>query len=341
LALLPTAIVESSKAYVIKRRKEMLAQDFQAANEDTSPAFRYFVTSRGGVDALQRQVEEYMTQGFWLPLSVLLALNAAGLAIATEYVHEAPGSAYGSVVYTFLGAYLFNLGVIIRRLSLSDLNAQMLWGSVNRLVLATGLCLALKNVPVLVGQPQLFFAIGFLSNLFLEALLNSAEKIASIRRTKRSDGMSLQMVRGIDFWKAHRLEEEGIEDVQNLATADVLELAVRTHYNLLTLLDWIDQAILICRFRAKTCKLEQAGLNISAVDLAWSSPRYRGDRFVAEGIAKTLGLELEFVIAQMDSLYEDQSVRNLWVLWQTRPGYKTLPKSGRAPGPQGSDLDLP
>lgn len=51
--------------------------------------------------------------------------------------------------------------------------------------------------------------------------------------------------------------------------ADILNLAVKTHYPLRTLIDWIDQAILIQRFPSKIPALRDAGLSVSAVDLAW------------------------------------------------------------------------
>src|SRR4051812_5410570 len=107
LTFLPSAIVWASKDYLIKRRKQMLAQDFQAANEDSSQAFQYFVKSRGGVAGLQDQIHQYMSDGLTLPLFVLLALNAAGFTVAVESIRTPANSAYAHVAYAFIGAYLF------------------------------------------------------------------------------------------------------------------------------------------------------------------------------------------------------------------------------------------
>jgi len=325
IAVLPTAIVFFAKPHIIERRKEMLATDFRTRNVNEPTAFDQYVTSRGGIEALQRQVQDYMGQDLWLHLATLLILNSSGLALSIHYFQTRNVPEYLPVIYAFMGAYLLNFGVIIRRISLADLNAQMLRSAVSRLLLATGLSIVLQLVPGAARGPEIFFAVGFLSNLFLSALLNSAQKLAKIRVPKRNDGMSLQMVRGIDFWKEYRLEEEGIEDVQNLATADALDLAVQTHYNLSTLVDWIDQALVILRFRDRVRKLEDAGFSISAIDLAWSSPLYTGTTVVAEEIARTLTMNPIFVIAQLNSLYEDQHVRNLWILWQTRAGFNESP----------------
>jgi len=55
-------------------------------------------------------------------------------------------------------------------------------------------------------------------------------------------------------------QEEGIENVENLASADVVALAVRTHYNLRTLVDWIDKAILLDDWERKHAPRRRKGL---------------------------------------------------------------------------------
>src|SRR5262245_21145149 len=117
LTLLPTLVCWFSRNHVVARRKQMLEQDFNATNSNSDPAFKFFVDSRGGVEALKCQVQEYMTQGLWLPLLVLLALNTAGFATAESYVRgvhlfQFGASTFGPLVFTFFGAYVFNLGAI-------------------------------------------------------------------------------------------------------------------------------------------------------------------------------------------------------------------------------------
>ena len=86
------------------------------------------------------------------------------------------------------------------------------------------------------------------------------------------------MVKGINMWKEYRLEEEGIENVQNLATADVTELTVRTHYNFRTLVDWIDQAILLTRLTGEQVKaLASQATAVSAIEFAAASPNATGN----------------------------------------------------------------
>ena len=120
----------------------------------------------------------------------------------------------------------------------------------------------------------------------------------------------------MDLWKEYRLQEEGIESVQNLATADVIELAVKTHYNLRTLVDWIDQAILIARLRTRVDKLTDATIAVSAIEFAWRSPYNNGDKAVLVSIANICGIDPEILIDMTNALYQDDYLRTLWQLWQ-------------------------
>jgi hypothetical protein len=49
---------------------------------------------------------------------------------------------------------------------------------------------------------------------------------------------------GLTIWHEARLEEEDIENVPNMATADVVDLMLHTQIPAERLLDWVDQAIL-------------------------------------------------------------------------------------------------
>lgn len=84
-----------------------------------------------------------------------------------------------------------------------------------------------------------------------------------------------------------------------------------------TLIDWIDQAILIQRFPDKVSDLRGAGYTISAVDFAWMSPsNNKGSKDLATMVADTLQLNPEVIAVAMDNLFQDSYVRILWSLWQ-------------------------
>jgi hypothetical protein len=57
-----------------------------------------------------------------------------------------------------------------------------------------------------------------------------------------SGGISTEIIEGIDFSKRIRLEENNINDVQNLATANPIMLYVETPFTFMECFDWIAQA---------------------------------------------------------------------------------------------------
>jgi hypothetical protein len=103
--------------------------------------------------------------------------------------------------------------------------------------------------------------------------------------------------------------------------ADVLELAIKTHYSLRTLIDWIDQAVLIARLTSNQVNsLAERAIAISAIEMVAASPSATRDISVAKALAKVFktdeGEEPIMMSYTMDRLYEDQQVRDLWELWQ-------------------------
>src|SRR5215469_1447347 len=222
------------------------------------------------------------------------------------------------LLYAFIGVFVFNLGTMIRRLYLADISEQVFWGGVNRLLLSMGLALVIMKSGFQNWGAEFYFSIGFLANIVLNWLLENALKLLNVTQP-RQDELPLQMVRGINLWKAYRLEEEGIDNVQNLATADVVDLVVRTHYSARTLIDWIDQSIVLSRLTSDQVKiLTSQGMAISAVELATAAPENtNGDRTFANTLASKLNVDPVLMAATLDRLYEDEYVRSLWEMWQS------------------------
>jgi hypothetical protein len=59
----------------------------------------------------------------------------------------------------------------------------------------------------------------------------------------------------LNIWYESRLVEEGIEDMQNLATADIVNLMLYTRVPVERLIDWIDQSHLY--LRVKVCNRDE------------------------------------------------------------------------------------
>jgi len=59
-----------------------------------------------------------------------------------------------------------------------------------------------------------------------------------------ADQAHLTRLEGIDSWTEARLAEEGVDNVQALATAPLHRLVLRTHFTTQRVVDWVDQALL-------------------------------------------------------------------------------------------------
>lgn len=369
LACLPLLMAAFFLAFTLPRKIVSVKQDlsklmYPAANRDASGT-----ETRGnsrpeaiipqGTQPNQRpgsskiaseyEIDQLVIQFFgkWtlsLPALLLTFFYSAGFELCDAYlnVHFNSGNPWFfsrslidaslSLLYAFSGVYLFNLGTIVRRLYLGDLNEQVFWGAINRLWLSMGLALVFLKIPVPQGgQSYIFFGIGFLANTFLDWVLGKCLEFLN-RGKPKSDDLPLQMVKGINIWKEYRLEEEGIENVQNLATADVTELTVRTHYNFRTLIDWIDQALLLTRLTTDQIKIlgEQATA-ISAIEMAAASPKSSGNNNVANALAAALKVDPVLMAATMDRLYEDEYVQDLWNLWQSGKEGGAIPPTPPSP----------
>lgn len=266
---------------------------------------------------------------FWLGLSIMSNNVAPCVFPGKQVVNCLGGSArLKDVVFAALGAYIFNVGVMVRRAFLSDITEHVFWSSINRLLLSTSLGLVLSRY---FDLPYLYFGIAFVPRVFVSAIKHAvsaaAEKLGKNENQDKTEELPLDLVQGVDIWKEQRMEEEGIESVQNLATADVLTLAVKTHYPLRTLVDWVDQAILINRLPGKLTVIRDAGFPISAIEFAWMSPESTGQDQMAGLVAATANFDRLVAGAMMNSFYEDAYVNALWSLWQTDPEHRDVARS--------------
>jgi hypothetical protein len=351
LALLPLLMAGYFLEVTLERKKVAVKQDLGKLRTSTSTQG----SLRSGKIASDQDIDDlvekfYRKSTLSVPAFLLTIFYASAFILGDAYLNQKFNSGNpwffskalidiaAPVIYTFVGVYLFNLGNFIRRLYLGDLNEQVFWGAINRFWLSIGLSLVLQKADFpLAAQPGIFFSIGFLANIVLDWVLDGTLKALNFTQPSSQD-LPLRMVKGINIWKAYRLEEEGIENVQNLATADITELTVRTHYNYRTLIDWIDQALLLVRLNADQAKiLTSQATAISAIELAAASPRATGNNAVANALATALKIDPVLMGATMDRLYEDEFVQTLWNLWQSGEEGGTVPPptppggGGRAP----------
>lgn len=180
-------------------------------------------------------------------------------------------------VWAFMGAFIWSMQSILRRLITIDVPPGVYYGIGVRMIFASFLALAiyhlLANAYDLVvpgnevgtggENPNLWPALGFVIGMFPQRwLLFLVENIEKIyRRTPlRRDALPLQMIEGITSHHQVRLNEIGIDNSQNLAKSHFIELLLRTPFKSYQIIDWMSVAFLHIYFHDDLKKVQGAGI---------------------------------------------------------------------------------
>ena len=122
--------------------------------------------------------------------------------------------------------------------------------------------------------------VSFLVGIFPERALSwMKESLGRAFRKKASSAhaLPLEMLEGISSFHKARLSELGIDNVQNLAQASLMELILKTPFNPRVLIDWMAQARLCMEFKDQTSKIRQAGIRtiFDLLEIAGNGPLNR------------------------------------------------------------------
>ena len=163
--------------------------------------------------------------------------------------------------FGFLGAYFFVLQLLFRRYVQSDLK-PVAYSQASKRLLSTWIwafvLLAMANFgespPEGTPTPSfaiLAFVIGVFPEIGWQVISNSLKAglglvIPSFRQTH-----PLNEIDGITIWVQARLLEEDIENVQNLVTANIFDLMLRTNLHPRRIVNWIDRGVLLLHTNTK------------------------------------------------------------------------------------------
>ena len=158
---------------------------------------------------------------------------------------------FSPVNFAFLGAYFFSLQMLVRRFVRRDLGPNAYNAVSLRIILATmgvwvvsqALGDTAKTKEFLVAA----FAIGAFPDIAWHFVTSVFKKLPGVGWALPSlkTGIPLNVIDGLTIWHEARLEEEDVENVPNLATADVVDLFLNTKFPPHRIVDWIDQSILL------------------------------------------------------------------------------------------------
>jgi hypothetical protein len=156
-----------------------------------------------------------------------------------------PRTVWDVLKFGFLGAYSFILQMLVRRFFQSDLRPSAYANALLRLITTLILVSALYQIMLqddLRSAAAIAFVVGFFPLAGMQALQRFAATALRVIVPSLSPPYPLNQIDGLSVWYEARLLEEGIEDMQSLATANFVDVILHTRVPTGRLVDWVDQA---------------------------------------------------------------------------------------------------
>lgn len=190
---------------------------------------------------------------FYNPALSLGSLSAEGAEATTGTV----------LTFSFMGAYLYFLQTLMRRYFQADLRAGAYVSGYIRLVSALIVAAVLQaslfsQMPAEAAMVTAF-VIGWFPDVGLKWLLRFASRRLRGTVPSLDPAYPLNRLDGLNVWYESRLLEEGIEDLQNLATAKLVDVLLHTRVPVARLVDWVDQAVLLIHLPPEPADADQKG----------------------------------------------------------------------------------
>ena len=198
-----------------------------------------------------------------------VSLILQGPAIANM---KGPGDIklYGMLVIglAFVGSYLWSVQNLFRRLSILDLPPTAYYSIGIRILFSVFVALMVYYFSMTadgrsVTNPRSLTVLVFLCGMFPQRGLQYLEELIRFRpdkKGKKAHPLSLAMIEGLELFERVRLNEISIDNAQNLAQANMVELILRTPFNPRRIIDWIGQARLFLFFTGEIDDLRKAGV---------------------------------------------------------------------------------
>ena len=144
----------------------------------------------------------------------------------------------------FLGSYVFVLQSLVRRYFQNDLKASAYYAITERIIIVPIVIAALSVALPMSDRAEI--APAFVVGVFPVVGLRAINSLVSRRLTTTIPSLQsaypLSNLDGMTIWYETRLLEEGIEDMQSLITANVVDLMLNTRIPVSRIVDWLDQA---------------------------------------------------------------------------------------------------
>jgi len=211
--------------------------------------------------------------------TAVLAVGWSAVLWNTRFI-SAPHGAWDVLKYGFIGAYAFVTGMLIRRFYQSDLRPSAYASAVQRIIFVLLIVAVLHQVigstAAMASHAELAaaFVIGFFPLVGVQFLQRISSKALRLVVPPVSSEYPLDQLDGLNLWYEARLTEEGVEDMQNLTTMNLVDVILHTRVPVGRLVDWTDQAFLLIHLD----KTDRTELNKLRGELQRESGRRRQEQ---------------------------------------------------------------
>lgn len=215
--------------------------------------------------------------------NVSLVLNGPSIdssTIMSKYKldKDAVDNLFGMLIIglAFMGSYIWSIQALFRRLATVDLTPGAYYAVGIRMILSVFAALLLYyfladgNISGLdesqkhfYNSPSILAIYAFFAGMFPQRALQYLQDKVRFMGTKNkrsADPLPMQMIEGIGLFERTRFVEVGIDNAQNLAKSNFIELIIRTPFNPREIIDWIGQARLYLYFKDDIIHLRKAGI---------------------------------------------------------------------------------
>jgi hypothetical protein len=264
---------------------------------------------------------------------ILFANNAAVLFNGTEWIAAGSGtplkdvngviqldtmkyrSSVVAISISFLGAYVWSIQYVFRRMMTLDLPPGAYYSVGSRMVYSVFVAVILQHFMSAYAEADSkllssqLIAVSFLVGIFPERALGwMKESLGHIfsRKSISAKVLPLEMLEGISSFHKARLAELGIDNVQNLAQASLMELILKTPFGPRVLVDWMAQARLCLEFKEDIAKIRGAGVRTILELLEIDT-----DEKLVEALAKNSTLDLNRIKTICHANRDEKSIARL------------------------------
>jgi hypothetical protein len=178
------------------------------------------------------------------------------------------------VRFAFIGAYFFALQMLFRRYVRRDLRSSAYVAvSIRVLLSVIGIWVVVEAVAMapeswMTGDAQtvkksllvLGFVVGVFPRVGWQVIQATFKRAGSIVLPSLQTQLPLSDLDGLTVWHEARLEEEDVENIPNMATADLIDLFINTRFPPDRIIDWVDQSILYTQLGPQPKEDDQAGV---------------------------------------------------------------------------------